>query len=508
MHIKKAVKTIDQTTLRLPPLWRRRKPVSLPRTETWNDAGLWQTGPSRSAASRAIRIIDNAREVIVACSFLLSDPEILGAVERASARGVRAYAMLAAENRLLSEPPEHDRTDLAEWKRRVLDEFRESLRRLGGRTLIRASDQFHAKVVIADPATRPAGMLFTANLTREALERNQELAVELSERQVREIMTLLGWGFWEASTHEIINPKQSGLSPIRPLQAVAHPEYVESFVCTTARSTSIRSALLAALRAEDRDIKVTSFGWSMDHEVIGTLVEKARAGVRVTIFARPRAAAMPALIALQEAGANVLGFEFLHAKAIWTSSGPAYVVSANLEPHGLDSGFELGVALGDRERDALGNVFAEWEQTAEWELLTQPSLGGVIGKVQIWRDRRLVDDEVVTTARLTAPRREIASAELLESAEPAAQREPLPLAHTVLVEGDIAAPTLHPKAKEVLREAGHEKDGPRREPYSPRVFTHSGRTFVVVRAPGEMAAATELRAQLKADAIVFDGAHP
>ena len=226
------------------------------------------------------------------------------------------------------------------------------------------------------------------------------------------------------------------------------------------------------------------------------------------MFARPRAAAMPALIALREAGATVLGFEFLHAKALWTASGPAYVMSANLEPDGLDSGFELGVALGDPASAALKHVFAEWEQTAEWELLTRTTVGGVVGSVQLWKDGRLTDEEVRTAAHLPAPRYEVASAELLESAEPATPREPLPLAHTILVEGEVAAPTLHPKAKEVLREVRHEKDGVRREPYSPRVFTHSGKTFVAVRSPAEMAAATQLRAQLKADAIVFDGAKP
>lgn len=506
MHIKKAAKTIDQTTQQLGPIWRDRNAKKQPRREAWSDAGLWQTGPGRTAASRAISIIDNANEVVVVCSFLLSDPEVLGALERASAKGVRVYAMLAAESRLLAEPPEHDRTDTAAWKRRVLDEFKESLRRLGGRALIRASDQFHAKVVIADPGTRPAGVMFTANLTKEAVERNQELAVELSQSQVRELLTLLGWAFWEASTHEIINANASGLSPIRPLQAVGHPERTESFLCTTAKSTAIRSVLLAALKAESHEIMVASFGWSADHEVVRTLVEKAKAGVRVTVFARPRAVAMPALVALREAGAEVLGFEFLHAKALWTSSESAFVMSANLEPHGLDSGFELGVTLGDREREALRSVFAEWEQTAEWELLAQTTLGRVTGRIQIWKDRRLVDDEVLTTAKLTAPRREIASAELLESAEPGTPREGLPLAHRVLVEGEVVAPTLHPKAKEVLREVKHEKDGVRKEPYSPRVFTQSGKTVVVVRDLGEMPAAVELRRQIKADAIVFDGA--
>lgn len=506
MHTKKATKTIDQTDQPIPPLWRARAAAKQHRTETWNGAGLWQTGPRRAAAIHAVGIIDAAKEVLVVCSFLLSDPEILSALERATTRGVRVYAMLAAETRLLSEPPEHDRTDLAEWKRRVLDEFKESLRRLGGRALIRASDQFHAKVVIADPGARPTGIMFTANLTKEAVERNQELAVALTEVQVREIMRLLGWAFWEASTHEIINPKYGGLSPIRPLLAVRHPEQFESFLCTTAQSTAIRSALLAAIRAEDREIRLASFGWSADHEVIRALVEKAMAGVLITIFARPRAAAMPALIALQEAGATVLGFEFLHAKALWTSSGPAFMMSANLEPHGLDSGFELGLALEAPERNALKNIFDEWTQTAEWELLAKTTVGRVTGKVQLWKDRRLVDDEVRTTAQLTVPRREVASAELLESAEPSSPGEPLPLAHRILVEGEIVAPTLHPKAKEVLREVKHEKDGVRKEPYSPRVFTQSGKTVVAVRAPGEMAAAAELRTQIKADAIVFDGA--
>lgn len=506
MHTKKALKTIDQANLPIPPLWLARPETPRRRTETWSGAVLWQTGPDRAAASRAIGIIDDAREIVVVCSFLLSDPEILSALERASAKGVRVYAMLAAETRLLSEPPEHDRTDLAEWKRRVLEDFKESLRRLGGRALIRASDQFHAKVVIADPGTRPTGIMFTANLTKEAVERNQELAVSLSEAQVQELMGLLRWAFWEASTHEILNPKNGGLSPIRPLQSIRHPERTQSFLSTTVQSTSIRSALIDAIRTEVREIKVASFGWSADHEVVKALVERAKAGVQVTVFARPRVAAMPALIALQEAGANVLGFEFLHAKALWTSTGQAVMMSANLEPHGLDSGFELGVLLGVQERDALKKIFEEWEQTAEWQLFAKTTIGRVSGKVRLWKDRRLVDDEVLTTARATAPRREVASADLLESAEPNSPSGPLPLAHKILVEGEIVAPTLHPKAKEVLREVKHEKDGVRKEPYSPRVFTQSGKTVVVVRALSEMPAAVELRTQIKADAIVFDGA--
>ncbi|TOM07229.1 hypothetical protein CGH84_24310, partial [Vibrio parahaemolyticus] len=52
-----------------------------------------------------------------------------------------------------------------------------------------------------------------------------------------------------------------------------------------------------------------------------------------------------------EAGAKVFGFKWLHAKAIWNEHNHGMIMSANLQEHGLDTGFELGVLLnGDRAK--------------------------------------------------------------------------------------------------------------------------------------------------------------
>jgi len=451
-------------------------------------------------------MINSAREVVIVCSFLLSDPEVLAALEKATSNAVRVYIMLAAESRLLSEPPEDDQSGLAEWKRRILAEFKGTLQLLGGRALIRASDQFHAKVVLVDPTTYPQGMLFTANLNSEPLERNQELAVELTEPEVRDIYSVIRWAFWEASSHEIINPKDSGMSAIRPLGEIEHPDALSHCLCTTSSSTSIRDAFLATIENETQKIVVSSFGWDQNHAVIRALVEKAKAGVAVTVFARPRAAAMPALLDLVSAGAKVLGFKYLHAKAIWTSSGCGIMTSANMEPHGLDSGFELGVRLSNECTKALGQVFAEWKSTAEWELRTEARCGEVKGPIQLWQENSLVADKVASEYRLSVSRRYVPSAELLDDAEPAEYEEPLPFAHRVVIEGEVVAPTLHHKAKEQIKTVNGKDGKTRMEPYSPRVYMQQGKLVVAIRSRNELPEAQVLKGELNADAIVFDGA--
>jgi len=506
MHTKIARKTVDRSQETLPPLWMQHSHTDQPRTERPSQAPLFQTGQARLAASRAIEMIDSAREVVVVCSFLLSDPEVLVALERATSNAVRVYVMLAAESRLLSEPPEVDQSGLAEWKRRVLAEFKGTLQRLGGRALIRASDQFHAKVVLVDPTTCPQGMLLTANLNSEPLERNQELAVELAEPEVRDIYSVIRWAFWEAASHEIINPKDSGMSAIRSLGEIEHPDALPHCLCTTSSSTSIREAFLAAIESESQEIVVSCYGWDQNHAVVRALVEKARAGVAVTIFARPRAAAMPALLDLVTAGAKVMGFKYLHAKAIWISSGCGIMTSANLEPHGLDSGFELGVRLSDECTKALGQVFDEWRNTAEWELRTDARCGEISGPIQLWQENNLVAAEVVSEICLSVHKRDVPSAELLDDAEPAEYQEPLPWAHRVVIEGEVVAPTLHPKAKEQFKKVNGRDGKTRKEPYSPRVYMQQGKLVVAIRSRNELPEAQNLRRELKAVAIVFDGA--
>src|SRR5690606_22278000 len=116
---------------------------------------------------------------------------------------------------------------------------------------------------------------------------------------------------------------------------------------TLAEPGTLRDATLRLIESAREEMTVACFGWDADHEVIDCLCEKARSGVGVTVLARERPASMSALVKLAEAGATVLGFRWLHAKAIVVDGRSALVMSANLQTQGLDQGFELGVLMHD-----------------------------------------------------------------------------------------------------------------------------------------------------------------
>lgn len=65
-----------------------------------------------------------------------------------------------------------------------------------------------------------------------------------------------------------------------------------------------------------REFFVAGFEWEKDPEIVESLCIRAREGLPVTALARIRASQMLALLALTEAGACVLGFKWLHAKAL------------------------------------------------------------------------------------------------------------------------------------------------------------------------------------------------
>ena len=58
------------------------------------------------------------------------------------------------------------------------------------------------------------------------------------------------------------------------------------------------------------------------------------------------------------------GFKWLHAKAVATESG-AVVMSANIEPQGLETGFEMGIALGGERASAIMDTLGRWASNPE-----------------------------------------------------------------------------------------------------------------------------------------------
>ncbi|MDF4999658.1 phospholipase D-like domain-containing protein [Vibrio parahaemolyticus] len=514
-HAKYFSKTVDQSNVRLPPVWSHNG-VSKREAVAETQSDLFISGEKRELASYVIDLINNARESVVLSSFLLADTIIEDAIFDATERGVRVYLMLACETRLEGDVPDDD------FGKECLLQHTKMLKRLGGRVVVRSASHFHSKVVLVDalPGNTPhvaKGVLLTANLTREAFERNEELAVCLSSEEVQETVKLLKWAMFEYAEHEMLD--NSEFSATSTQNVIAFPNDLKRIVCTTDSQHSLKAHVLKLINESSQELMISSFGWQKDHEVIDAICEKAKQGVKVTILSRVRPSSMPSLIKLAEAGAEVFGFKWLHAKAIWNEHNHGMIMSANLQEHGLDTGFEIGVTL-DGERAKLINqclVGLLGNSTSDIrKLLLNSMLSSHVGEIQYWQDGRLQSLVISSTEIKEIPSliAECLTDLELEPEFPVTNWKSSP---SCLVEykWQVLPPELPVNCKEVLweekQEISHEneeqvstkanrkKKKPKmkviKHSYEPKVYQVGNRKLIAVSESDDLAGAIRLKTE-------------
>ena len=487
---------IDQREEELPPLWQSRD-VIIDASEELNTQGIHRSGKKRKLANLLCGQINEAQEMVVVSSFLMADVTIEESILDAAKRGVRVYLLLAAETRLESEPKED-----SEFDNRVFEEHKKMLNRLAGWVLIRSASNLHAKVLLIDPKLNDCfGILLTANLTKEALERNEELAVELNTSQVKSIFELLRWVMWEGAEHELL--EQGRLQAVKPLNKIEAPDCNNGIFSTTAYNQTLREEVIRVIKSASSNLIISSFGWEKDHQVLKLLCDRMRDGLTVTLLARVRPAAMPALEMLCEAGALIHGFDWLHAKAIWSDSNEGLILTANFETHGLDEGFEMGVALHNGQCVVLEERLRDWVDIAPWELLQHPKLGDVKSKVKIWSQNHFIDDEILEEKIIPLGNITAESAEKLDGLEPDLPVfEDIPeLAYELIATWTVSAPTFNSKYKEMFRKKRDKQKG--NQSYDPPVYrTPDGKLVVAVKEEREIPRALEVKKESNADSIV------
>ena len=495
--IRHCTEVVDQREYRLPPTW-----VSLPRkpnTQTESGQYIHISGRNRELSNRIVSLMANARQMIVLSSFLLADKAIEQAILEAAKRKVRVYILLASEARL-----DIDHAD-DEFENEMYEQHQDMLNRLGGFALFRSAPHFHAKFVLSDPGSEDgAGLLLTANLTKEALERNQELAVELKREEVDEAFVLARWAFWENAEHELIDPNDNFRS-IKPLGLIQHPKPEKNILATTSEFVQLRRESIRLIELAQKEILVASFGWSEDHEIVEYLCIRASEGLPVTVLARIRESQMPALLALANSGAHVLGFKWLHAKAVCVDSDTALVMSANLQSDGLDRGFELGVTMSDDRVQEVRNRLFGWSNTAHWGLLANPAIGDISGDARVWRDNQFEDISVKAKFHINLNPVIAESADNLDEVAspniPPVSDLPVP-AHDVVYEWQVQAPVLATNSKQVFRSSDDKKEN--NGAFTPPVFDEpGGRRVVAIDSTNDIGLAHQVAKNTGAKSLVL-----
>jgi cardiolipin synthase A/B len=349
----------------LPLCWVRIKSTKQSLFERINNQ-LYCVGPNHELHSRLITCINKAESVILLSSFLLTDTDVLAALENAHERQVRIYILTATENQINRVIREDDQfsQDMHEIHKHFLDTLAE-------KATSRTAEHFHAKFVLADPINGGEGWLSTANFNKAILA-SVEVGVQLSSDQSKSLHEWFSWAFWKEAQHELRSIGDLPEVKMPPTDPLVFPR--DNLFITTNSTQDLKNRVLDLIEISKTRLMIACYGFEHDYEIVNKIIKKAHSGVPITIFTRPRPAIEPVIMELMQAGAVVYAHDKLHAKAI-VSDDQGFVMTANLETNGLDKGFEVGVDLPEDSFHGLVKLFDHWIDTFPWKFSSGMQLG-------------------------------------------------------------------------------------------------------------------------------------
>jgi cardiolipin synthase len=493
--------TMDLRGEPLGPGWLRRAPTTLDPVEVAGP-GVWRTGPQLQFRDELVAAINSATEIVLVCSFLLSDERLAHAMLRAAERNVRVYVLTASEQRIGKLVREDEA-----FEQRMMDEHKRLLEALAGEVMLRSAEHIHAKFVVVLPKAPnpPRALLSTANFNK-ALSDSVELGVELDGTAARALASWFQWAFWCEAERELRGQRR--LVEVRAQHpAVPTRPQVDPIFGTLRGANVLRERLLALIRGAHSEILVATYGMSADHATIQELLAALRRGVRVTVITRPRRAVAAAAAVLATAGALVVAHDKLHAKAL-VVDGQAVVMTANLESQGLDAGFEVGAMLPVATARVVEATLRGWASSFPWVYRHDARRGDHVGDFcpaeANLRDAvvRVTEVHSQSLAALTA----LDALRLHEADAPALRPPELKgeLPRRVKFTWEVVPPAVPKDARErrrTIEREEHDKDGKQRVvreqvSYQPPVFEHRGVVYVQLRSLDEAAAASRLAAEL------------
>lgn len=274
-----------------------------------------------------LEAINSARREILVEVYLLSDKQIIDALDDAQDRGV-------AVNVLLEKNP---------FGGGNLNNLAEKKLREDGVAVKWAHPKYsltHEKAFVVDGIR---AYILNQNLTNAASTKNREYnVIDVNPQDVKEIRNifLADWerkDFTPQETHLVISPVNS------------------------------RAALSTLIKSATKSIEI-EMEYIEDEQIVGLLSERSR-DIDVSIIV-PTLSQFPAnkdaVAKLKKQGAYVktLSSPYLHAKMILVDNKKAYVGSINLSTQSMDENRELGIMITERESiETLNTTFEE-----DWNL--------------------------------------------------------------------------------------------------------------------------------------------
>lgn len=324
-------------------------------TETleWSSApgiGACNFGDS-NLLSLFVHEIGVARESIVICSFLISSAEIIEALRGASERGVRVYVMTAPEGLKL-----HERFEEPSEKWRA-EKMRSVLHALAQFALVRSARPWHAKFLLVDARSHEngRGWLSSANMNNGSLTTSPEYAVPLRPPEVDCLFRIARREFWTA---EFQARSDGSFFPIPHKEAADWPPVDCNIVTSSTEPSLIDQHIVAAIESAQNSILVSTYLVQAKSEVLSSLLRASSRGLEVNLLTHISPNNAVVLSPLREAGARIVGLEWLHAKFVACDADVLLFHSQNMANPTTERSFDILLPLeGDRAH--LGRTWLE-----------------------------------------------------------------------------------------------------------------------------------------------------
>ena len=314
----------------------------------------------RTIHQKCIELIKGAKEFICISSFLFeNNTDLCKELYNVSKKGIRIYLLLASQ--VLLDKIKDDIEDHENIKSHI-----QFLNEAGQGYMFIRSGEVHSKFILIDPKSEVSnGILLTANITKRALETNNEIGIELESHQVKELYKQFLYGFYgEKTTEYRFNKitKSAKLEPINPVSIDLKKG--EDIIWTTNQSNLIAESIDKFLDTVDNEeVLISCWNFVLDNKISNQIVEKINNKSKILLPRRPKN--YEAISQFLEKGVKIRCNSLQHAKFIMTNNR-ALLFSANLESQGLEKGFESGIILRDKkEIESLKTIFNHWYDTAE-----------------------------------------------------------------------------------------------------------------------------------------------
>lgn len=329
-----------------------------------------------------INALKEAKQTIFLCSFILSDQLIIEELLKAVERNVRVYLLFSTEAQLSKELEQ----DLSEFNKQALNFHKGMLDKFVGKALARTSDHLHAKFLLIDTnTTQTKGFLSTANFTEDALSRNQELGIVLSDEAINECFRFFRRGFWLESKQELI--RKGRWDPIKKEQF--RKELNNQLIRTTEKQrTDIKEEIRGLIKQSKGLIIISSYGFSKEHEISQLLQEQSK-NREIIILTRPRDRNSSFQEFITNQNVKIYAYKFLHSKFVLIpKEKKGFIMTANFEERGLDSGYELGLKLNESMVKELLSISTEWITKARYNWRKSENLSRITEGKKVILEKR------------------------------------------------------------------------------------------------------------------------